>query len=174
MPLYRISVIFRVRSAKAVKITDAALLKRLGIICGAIGTCLLVRTLVSPPDVVVGRTADDLKAFLCKTDWWDYTFTSSKFKHQKQYAKGHLKGNSLAANKNEKVKNVGYVYALLAAKIWNGGKNRQKICKFRYRARNVTITRDQDQRQWDEYFVLKNRKRILSEHFECTQIPCQK
>lgn len=76
--LHSISVIFRVRSAKAVKITDAALLKRLGIICGAIGTCLLVRTLVSPPDVVVGRTADDLKAFLCKTDWWDYTFTSSK------------------------------------------------------------------------------------------------
>ncbi|KAM7345294.1 uncharacterized protein ACRADG_011659 [Cochliomyia hominivorax] len=73
---WRISVIFRVRSAKAVKITDAALLKRLGCICGAIGTCLLVRTLVSPPDVVVGRTADDLKAFLCKTDWWDYTFTS--------------------------------------------------------------------------------------------------
>ncbi|XP_041448963.1 uncharacterized protein LOC111076691 [Drosophila obscura] len=73
---WRISVIFRVRSAKAVKITDAALLKRLGIICGAIGTCLLVRTLVSPPDVVVGRTADDLKAFLCKTDWWDYSFTS--------------------------------------------------------------------------------------------------
>ncbi|XP_067631335.1 uncharacterized protein [Eurosta solidaginis] len=73
---WRISVIFRVRSAKAVKITDAALLKRLGIICGVIGTCLLVRTLVSPPDVVVGRTADDLKAFLCKTDYWDYTFTS--------------------------------------------------------------------------------------------------
>ncbi|XP_028902244.2 uncharacterized protein LOC105221492 [Zeugodacus cucurbitae] len=73
---WRISVIFRVRSAKAVKITDAALLKRLGIICGVIGTCLLVRTLVAPPDVVVGRTADDLKAFLCKTDYWDYTFTS--------------------------------------------------------------------------------------------------
>jgi len=77
-------VIFRVRSAKAVKITDAALLKRLGIICGAIGTCLLVRTLVSPPDVVVGRTADDLKAFLCKTDWWDYTFTSSKLAIRKK------------------------------------------------------------------------------------------
>lgn len=30
----RISVIFRVRSAKAVKITDASLLKRLGILCG--------------------------------------------------------------------------------------------------------------------------------------------
>lgn len=73
---WRISVIFRVRSAKAVKITDAALLRRLGVICGVIGVCLLVRTLVSPPVVVVKRTADDLKAFLCKTDWWDYTFTS--------------------------------------------------------------------------------------------------
>ncbi|CAD7077338.1 unnamed protein product [Hermetia illucens] len=73
---WRISVIFRVRSAKAVKITDAALLKRLGMICGVISVCLLIRTVVSPPEVVVGRTADDLKAFLCKTDWWDYTFTS--------------------------------------------------------------------------------------------------
>ncbi|XP_055917613.1 probable G-protein coupled receptor 158 [Eupeodes corollae] len=73
---WRISVIFRVRSAKAVKITDAALLRRLGVICAIIGICLLVRTLVSPPIVVVKRTADDLKAFLCKTDWWDYTFTS--------------------------------------------------------------------------------------------------
>lgn len=67
------------RSAKAVKITDAALLKRLGIICGCIGICLLVRTIVAPPLVIVGRTAEDLKAYLCKTDWWDHTFTSSKF-----------------------------------------------------------------------------------------------
>lgn len=76
----RISVIFRVRSAKAVKITDAALLKRLGVLCGCIGGALLVRTIVAPPLVVVGRTADDLKAYLCKTDWWDHTFTSSKSK----------------------------------------------------------------------------------------------
>lgn len=48
-------------------------------ICGVISVCLLIRTVVSPPEVVVGRTADDLKAFLCKTDWWDYTFTSSKY-----------------------------------------------------------------------------------------------
>lgn len=76
----RISVIFRVRSAKAVKITDAALLKRLGVICGCIGIGLLVRTIVAPPLVIVGRTADDLKAYLCKTDWWDHTFTSSEFR----------------------------------------------------------------------------------------------
>ncbi|XP_059612618.1 probable G-protein coupled receptor 158 [Phlebotomus argentipes] len=73
---WRISVIFRVRSAKAVKITDASLLKRLGILCGAVGAFLLIRTIVAPPRVVVGRTTDDLKAYLCKTDWWDHTFTS--------------------------------------------------------------------------------------------------
>lgn len=69
------------RSAKAIKITDAALLKRLAIICGCIGIGLLVRTIVAPPLVIVGRTADDLKAYLCKTDWWDHTFTSSKYRN---------------------------------------------------------------------------------------------
>ncbi|XP_052859946.1 uncharacterized protein LOC128267196 [Anopheles cruzii] len=73
---WRISVIFRVRSAKAVKITDAYLLRRIGVLCGCVGIALLVRTLVAPPVVIVGRTADNLKAFLCKTDWWDHTFTS--------------------------------------------------------------------------------------------------
>jgi len=89
-----------------VKITDAALLKRLGIICGAIGTCLLVRTLVSPPDVVVGRTADDLKAFLCKTDWWDYTFTSSKLgiPNAIRNSGGHLKAALFAGKGNIKKK----------------------------------------------------------------------
>ena len=47
--LFRISVIFRVRSAKAVKITDMDLIKRLGIIVGIFVLLLLIRTLVSPP-----------------------------------------------------------------------------------------------------------------------------
>lgn len=71
-------MIFRVRSAKAVKITDASLIKKLSLLCGFVSVALLIRTLVSPPDVIVGRTADNLKAFLCKTDWWDHTFTSRK------------------------------------------------------------------------------------------------
>lgn len=75
----RISVIFRVRSAKAIKITDASLIKKLSLLCGFVSVFLLIRTLVSPPDVIVGRTADNLKAFLCKTDWWDHTFTSRKY-----------------------------------------------------------------------------------------------
>ena len=52
---YRISVIFRVKSAKAIKITDMDLIKRLGIIIGIFVLCLLIRTLVSPPIVIVGK-----------------------------------------------------------------------------------------------------------------------
>ncbi|CAH1393156.1 unnamed protein product [Nezara viridula] len=71
-----ISVIFRVKSAKAVKITDLDLLKRLGMIVTTFTVLLLIRTIVAPPLVIVGRTADDLKAYLCKTDWWDHSFTT--------------------------------------------------------------------------------------------------
>ncbi|XP_018565619.1 probable G-protein coupled receptor CG31760 [Anoplophora glabripennis] len=73
---WRISVIFRVRSAKAVKITDTNLLKRLGVILTIFTAFLIIRTLVAPPVVIVGRTADDLKAYLCRTDWWDHLFTT--------------------------------------------------------------------------------------------------
>ncbi|XP_014217479.1 probable G-protein coupled receptor CG31760 isoform X2 [Copidosoma floridanum] len=73
---WRISVIFRVRSAKAVKITDMNLLKRLGIIVTIFSALLGIRTLVAPPVVIVARTADDLKAYLCQTDWWDHSFTT--------------------------------------------------------------------------------------------------
>ncbi|GLV43267.1 uncharacterized protein CBL_14055 [Carabus blaptoides fortunei] len=73
---WRISVIFRVRSAKAVKITDLNLMKRLGIIVAVFSVLLMIRTLVAPPIVIVGRTADDLKAYLCRTDWWDHSFTT--------------------------------------------------------------------------------------------------
>jgi hypothetical protein len=72
-------VIFRVRSAKAVRITDLDLLKRLGFIVGAFAALLLMRTLVAPPPVVVAKSADDLKAFLCRTDWWDHCFSLSKY-----------------------------------------------------------------------------------------------
>ena len=45
----RISVIFRVRSAKAVKITDMDLIKRLGAIVGMFILFLIIRTLMAPP-----------------------------------------------------------------------------------------------------------------------------
>lgn len=74
---FRISIIFRVRSAKAVKITDMNLLKRLGVILAIFSALLIIRTLVAPPHVIVRKTAEDLKAYLCKTDWWDHSFTTS-------------------------------------------------------------------------------------------------
>lgn len=64
------------KSAKAVKITDMNLLKRLGIIVTIFSVFLGIRTIVAPPVVIVGRTADDLKAYLCRTDWWDHSFTT--------------------------------------------------------------------------------------------------
>ncbi len=48
-------MIFRVRSAKAIKITDMDLIKRLGVIVGIFVLCLLIRTLVSPPVVIIGK-----------------------------------------------------------------------------------------------------------------------
>lgn len=77
--LHRISVIFRVRSAKAIKITDLDLIKRLGIIVSIFVVFLSIRTIVGPPHVIVAKTADDLKAYICQTDWWDHVFTASKF-----------------------------------------------------------------------------------------------
>ena len=29
--------------------------------------------------VIIGRTADNLKAFLCESNWWDHSFTISEF-----------------------------------------------------------------------------------------------
>nr|XP_034832245.1 probable G-protein coupled receptor 158 [Maniola hyperantus] len=73
---WRISVIFQVRSAKAVKISDMYLLRRIGVIVGVACVLLSIRTLVAPPTVIVGRTREDLKAYLCNTDWWDHSFTT--------------------------------------------------------------------------------------------------
>ncbi|XP_026487071.2 metabotropic glycine receptor [Vanessa tameamea] len=73
---WRISVIFQVRSAKAVKISDMYLLRRIGVIVGVACVLLSIRTLVAPPAVIVGRTREDLKAYLCNTDWWDHSFTT--------------------------------------------------------------------------------------------------
>ncbi|XP_037067933.1 probable G-protein coupled receptor CG31760 [Pollicipes pollicipes] len=76
---WRISVIFRVRSAKAVKITDLDLLKRLGVLVAGFTALLGVRSLVAPPSVVMALSADGLKTRLCHTDWWDHAFSASNF-----------------------------------------------------------------------------------------------
>uniref|UniRef100_T1JDG3 G-protein coupled receptors family 3 profile domain-containing protein n=1 Tax=Strigamia maritima TaxID=126957 RepID=T1JDG3_STRMM len=63
------------RSAKAIKITDMDLIKGLSFLVGTCTIFLAIRTLVETPSVITARTANDLKAFLCSTDWWDHSFT---------------------------------------------------------------------------------------------------
>lgn len=55
------------------------LMKKLGIIVLVFSTFLFIRTLVAPPLVKTVKTADDLKAYLCETTWWDHWFSISKF-----------------------------------------------------------------------------------------------
>ncbi|XP_041454356.1 probable G-protein coupled receptor CG31760 [Lytechinus variegatus] len=69
---WRISVVFRVRSAARVRITDMDLIKRLGLIIAVSLFYLIVRTVVSAPTVEIGESLHGLKAYQCSYDWWDY------------------------------------------------------------------------------------------------------
>ncbi|XP_071507716.1 probable G-protein coupled receptor CG31760 [Diadema antillarum] len=69
---WRISVVFRVRSAARVRITDMDLIKRLGLIIAVSLFYLIVRTVMSPPSVEMGKSPQGLKAEQCSYDWWDY------------------------------------------------------------------------------------------------------
>lgn len=60
------------------KITDNNLVKRLCLIVGFFAFYLTVRTVVAPPEVKVGVTDDNLKAFLCQMDYWDYAQAGGK------------------------------------------------------------------------------------------------
>ncbi|XP_064641576.1 metabotropic glycine receptor-like [Lineus longissimus] len=69
---WRISVVFRVKSAQRVKISDTDLIKRLAIIASIFLAWMAVRTVVGRPQVVQGRHTSGLKAFQCSFDVWDY------------------------------------------------------------------------------------------------------
>ncbi|XP_038068972.1 probable G-protein coupled receptor CG31760 [Patiria miniata] len=69
---WRISVVFRVRSAARVRITDIDLIKRLGLIVFIAIFYLIVRTAIAPPKVETGISLSNLKAEQCSYDWWDY------------------------------------------------------------------------------------------------------
>ena len=62
------------------KITDLDLLKRLGVLVAGFATLLGVRSLVAPPSVVIGLSADGLKTRLCQTGWWDHAFSASEWR----------------------------------------------------------------------------------------------
>ncbi|PIK36901.1 hypothetical protein BSL78_26265, partial [Apostichopus japonicus] len=69
---WRISVVFRVRSAARVRITDVDLIKRLGLIISGFALYLIIRMAVSRPKVKLGESITKLKTSQCHYDWWDY------------------------------------------------------------------------------------------------------
>ncbi|KAL3859157.1 hypothetical protein ACJMK2_009389 [Sinanodonta woodiana] len=69
---WRISVVFRVRSAQRIKISDADLIKRLIAVVLIFAAYLTARTVAGTPRVVEGRHVGGLKAFQCSSDWWDH------------------------------------------------------------------------------------------------------
>ncbi|GFS15643.1 G-protein coupled receptor [Elysia marginata] len=70
---WRISVVFRVRSAQRIKISDGDLIKRLLVIVLVFAAFLTARTIAGMPKVVEGKDVSDLKAYLCHADWWDHS-----------------------------------------------------------------------------------------------------
>ncbi|XP_060854802.1 probable G-protein coupled receptor CG31760 isoform X1 [Rhopalosiphum padi] len=72
---WRVSQVFKVNSAKTVRITDKQLIKLLLLMIAFVTVILFIRTMVSPPHTIVGRTADNLKTDICPTDWWDHSFS---------------------------------------------------------------------------------------------------
>ncbi|CAI9727797.1 probable G-protein coupled receptor CG31760 [Octopus vulgaris] len=70
---WRISVVFRVRSAQRIKISDADLIKRLVIIVLIFAAFLSGRTIAGRPRVVKGKHTSGLQAFQCSSDWWDHS-----------------------------------------------------------------------------------------------------
>lgn len=73
--VFRVSQVFKVNSAKTVRITDQQLIKLLILMIAFVTVILFIRTMVSPPHTIVGRTADNLKTDICPTDWWDHSFS---------------------------------------------------------------------------------------------------
>ncbi|XP_050523395.1 probable G-protein coupled receptor CG31760 isoform X2 [Daktulosphaira vitifoliae] len=72
---WRVSQVFKVNSAKTVRITDKQLIKLLVLMVTFVTVILFIRTMVSPPQTIIGRTADNLKTDICPTDWWDHSFS---------------------------------------------------------------------------------------------------
>ncbi|KAK2152979.1 hypothetical protein LSH36_312g01017 [Paralvinella palmiformis] len=69
---WRISVVFRVRSAQRIKISDTDLIKRLVLIVLLFAAYLSVRMVVGRPHIVKGTHSTGLHTFQCSWDVWDY------------------------------------------------------------------------------------------------------
>jgi len=69
---WRISVIFRVKSAQKIKLTDRHLLQRLAPILALYAVYLLAWSLAGPSHVIKMKMPGDLKFDECSIDWWDH------------------------------------------------------------------------------------------------------
>lgn len=68
----RIAQIFKVKSAKQLKLGDKDLAKRLLPICGLAASYLVAWTVSSPAYVRTIKNNEDLKIYYCSHDWWQY------------------------------------------------------------------------------------------------------
>lgn len=70
---WRVAIIFQVRSAQRLALSDRVLLRRLGLLVLLYSAYLTVWTAMAPPDIEVARTSDDLKFTRCVENWFDFT-----------------------------------------------------------------------------------------------------
>ncbi|CAH3041041.1 unnamed protein product [Pocillopora meandrina] len=69
----KVALIFRVRSAQKLALSDGVLLRRLGLLVLLYSAYLTVWTAMAPPDIEEARTSDDLKFTRCVENWFDFT-----------------------------------------------------------------------------------------------------
>ncbi|XP_070575532.1 metabotropic glycine receptor-like isoform X2 [Ptychodera flava] len=75
---WRISVVFRVRSAARVRITDKDLITRLAFIVAVFIGYVTIWTIVDRPQVVNTHTLSGLKTTQCSLTWWDHAAAGGK------------------------------------------------------------------------------------------------
>ncbi|KAI3386503.1 hypothetical protein SNEBB_005303 [Seison nebaliae] len=76
---WRISVVFQIKSARTIKISDSMLMRRLMTMVLVVVGFLAIRTVVARSSRQQIKTADNLIAYLCKTDWWDHSAFLARF-----------------------------------------------------------------------------------------------
>ena len=76
---HRISLIFKIRSAKRVKVDDFGLFQRLVPIVLLYVVYLVIWTVAEQPGIFVYETRNGLKATTCTEDWWNHSLLISKY-----------------------------------------------------------------------------------------------
>ena len=74
----RVALIFRVRSAQKLALSDGVLLKRLCLLVLLYSSYLTVWTVIQPPSTETAMTSNDLKYERCVENWFDLTVIFGK------------------------------------------------------------------------------------------------